>query len=494
VYLDQVKCRQREFEQFVKRRKGLSNHEKQCFQHASVNEASEYWIALAHRTISDHEQEHDSGWRFWARSAETAAVAASQFMHDLEPVLGAVATSSPEAGLSIGAISGLFALVSSKPRTNDLIVQELADVLERLSGFRMLETIYQREHPQQAVLRRKIHLAFQSVVDFAIAATRYYLRSGLGRWWVATFRPSSLANFTETIHKTFFQVRRKSEELLVLTIDDLRKDNETARLSNIRRLLDLRQWSEEDRTKKLLEHKQNLERAERHLTQLEWMSQSKIVEFRQRKDFREWQASTDPQMFLIVAAVESALQDLDFVHRYCWMSPLAVSIIDEQCQESEGNQKQREGVFSVLDPDRRPSMHELASELLLGLFRLQGPFDVEEISAKLDAYREARQTGNDSDKKEALKAAVSTVVHHLSRSTPFYIVIDQIHWCQEQWDFLEVLIHILDTALEAHCCIKIFAVAHKMHYSLHRSQLEKLADHRLIQILEPTLSIPSGPM
>jgi hypothetical protein len=491
LYLDQVILRRREFEQFLQRRKGLSNDEKRCFQHASINEASEYWIKLAHRTISDHEQEHDSGWRFWARSAETAAVAASQFMFDLKPLLDAAASSSPEAGLSIGIISGFFALVSSKPRMDDLIVQEMADVLERLPGFRMLETIYQQYHPQQALLRRKIYLAFHCVVDFAITATRYYLKSGLARWWVATFNPSRLTDLTETIHKTFFQVRRKSEELLVLAVDDLREDNEKARLSRIRSLLSLRQWSEEDRGKKLLGHKQNLEQVEKRLAPLDWMSESKIVKFRQRKDFCEWEASTDPQMFLIIAAVDSALYD--FVPRYCWMSPLALSVIEEHCHTSEVNQRQKEGVFSVLDIDVRPSVHDLVSELLFGLLRLQGSFDPEEVSAKLETYREARRTGSDGDGKRALKAAASTVVHCLSRPTPLYIVIDQIHWCQQRWDLLEVLLHVLDTALEENCCIKIFAVAHKMHYPLPSFQLDELARHPLVQTCTMTQMLSSIP-
>lgn len=182
MFLDQIKQHQLEFEQFLDRRKGLSKDEKRCFRHASISEATEYWITLAGCAISDHEKEHDSGWKFWARSTESAVAAASQFMYDVRPLLEVAGSASPQAGAAIGVISGLFAIVASKPRMNDLIVTEMADVLELLPGFRMLETIYESDHPQQALLRRKIYLAFQSVVDFAIAATRYYLKSGLSRW------------------------------------------------------------------------------------------------------------------------------------------------------------------------------------------------------------------------------------------------------------------------------------------------------------------------
>lgn len=167
-----------------------------------------------------------------------------------------------------------------------------------------------------------------------------------------------------------------------------------------------------------------------------------------------------------------------------------MSIIDEHRQAAKGDSRRKEAVFCVVDVHVRPSFHDLMSELLFGLLPIQGNFDIDEISAKLEAYREERRTGNDKEMKAALEAAASAVVRLLAQRTQLFIVIDQIHWCAQQWDLLQVIMNILDTAVAESCSIKVFAVAHDIYYNLHVYQRRELDKHPLIQVCTMTQKLP----
>ncbi|KAM0717830.1 hypothetical protein Q7P37_006162 [Cladosporium fusiforme] len=499
-YIHDVRENQTQFEQFLKRRKDLSDSERQCFEHESIRETTGYWLKAAGSTVSAYDKERQHGWRHWARTVESAAEAANRFMRAFEPLLSVVTNSGPEVGAAVGLISGFFAVAASRSKTNDLIASQMAKILDRLPGFEMLEAIYVEDDKEQARLRRKIFISYYSVVDFAITATRYYLRSGLSRWWVAFASPSRFIDATEKVQTQFAEVQHKSDELLVQTVHhvrrinlELQQDIADRNILMVKDLLGLSRWSSSDREKKLAAYEKELSREEMLSAPLDWMSRDKVANFRQQKVFSDWEQRPKSEMLLLLAGTDSRLQS----SMHCWMSPIALAIIHElrgnlKSAQATGPLRGYELVFCVLDLEPRTSVHDIASEVLLGLLRAQKSFKLPELSAKLEAYRSIRQTGSRREKKKALRAAVSAVAGLLSPQLRICLVIDRIDRCEEQMVLLEILTDLMKVTNLTGCCIKILAVANAAFWDLNQDEERSLVDHPQVRFFGATRSLSAA--
>lgn len=480
----------------MKHRKDLSDSERQCFGHNSIRQSSDYWLGTAGSAVSKYNEQRQNGWRKWTKSAESAAEAAGHFMQGFEPLLSVAANAGPEVGAAIGLVSGFFAIAAARSKTNDLIAHQMATILDRLPGFQMLETIYSEADADQAHLRRKIVLAYYSVLDFSILASRYYLRSGLRRWWTVLSSPTTFTDAADEAQKRLSEVRYKSEELLVWTVHDVRginrklqRDNEEKSILMVKDILGLSSWSKDNQKQKLLGYQRELFHEENDSGLLEWMSHDKIIDFRQQQVFFDWEVCPTSEMLLLLAGTDSRLGP--FIH--CWMSPIALAIIRELSEGAKFGLIERgkcELVFCILDVETRTSVHDIMSELLLGLLSAQRSFQLPDLLAKLDAYRSVRQTGNEREKKKALKDAVATVVGLLKAQLKVCVVIDRVDRCKEQSVLFEVLIDIMESANERGCCIKILTVANASFWDLDQEKEKDLAEHSLVRLFTATRDLP----
>lgn len=72
-----------------------------------------YWITLGGIAQRQHDSEHKTGWKKWARKYQSFATGADRFIKDFEPIINlAQSPGSPDGGLAIGTISFLFAVWS----------------------------------------------------------------------------------------------------------------------------------------------------------------------------------------------------------------------------------------------------------------------------------------------------------------------------------------------------------------------------------------------
>lgn len=495
MYIQDVSRNQANFERMLEVRKDLPPNARLCFNHNSVRDSSEYWLKAAGSSITKYDEQRQRGWRDWARSAESAAAAAGNFMKGFEPLLAVIANTAPEVGAAIGIISGFFAVAAARSRTNDLVTSQMATIMDRLPGLQRLESIYSEIDKDQAHLRRKITLAYYSVVDFAIVATRYYLRSGLKRWWIAVSDPDLFTDASQKVQTNFEQVRSKSEELLVWTVHDVRRklqhDIEEKNIIIVKTLLGLSHWSSKDQEKRLKQYQKELSDEEKSGGLLDWMSSDKVHEFRRREVFADWESCSGSEMLILLAGTDLRLgPDL-----HCWMSPIALTIINELSGNSltgsaKGPLFGYELVFCILDPETRTSVHDLASELLLGLLGAQKLFELPDLCAKLETYRTVRKTGSEREKKKALKAACATVAGLLAPGLKVCLVVDRIDRCKEQTVIFEILVDILAICIANGCCLKILTVANATYWDLNPDREKDLASQPAVRLFTATRGLP----
>lgn len=490
TYVEHVKQAQKAFETWLKQKKRLSDSERQCFEQRSIADATAYWTAVSHESQAAFDAKHETGWRYWAKSAQTIAVAAGRFMKDFKPLVDFAASSGPYGGLAVGAISGLFAIARAKSKTDDVIAVAMAGILDRLPSFRMLEEIYNDSDAHQKRLRRKVAMAYSGITEFAIAAAKYYLQPGFKRWWQATWDSEHFSGLADHCQGFIVAVRLQSEDLVTVVVNDIRarsvalqkqnekleadlaqlqEDSDNSKLVTLQGLLGLSSWTPEAQQNRIEEYRQALERAHRDCRIFEWMDEAAIEKYKRCQAIRDWEASSVSSVLLIVCVNHGRLPRKD----HCWLSPLALNLVHSD------QSSQKALAHYVFDYEVRTSIHAVMPDVLLQLLRLQKHSDLSALAPKLEKYRSSfdgeGRVRNETKAKEALTDAALTIARLLDPQKEVHIILDRIDRCveEDQLDFMTLLNRISE---ETKCCLKVLAVASKSYWEVEGYEEERLTE------------------
>jgi len=215
---------QRKFYDWLNEKKRLSEHERECLAQRDFSDAVVYWNNFSEQAKVEFDVQHDMGWRYWAKSAQTIAAAAGQFLKDFKPLVEFVSNANPFGGLAVGAISGLFAIAQSKRKTDDIVAIAIAGMMDRLPGYHMLQDVYKERNPHQSRLRKKILIAYGGVIELSIASAKYYLQPGVTRWWLATWNPEKFTLLADKVQGYAVAVVMQREELLTWAVNEIKKE------------------------------------------------------------------------------------------------------------------------------------------------------------------------------------------------------------------------------------------------------------------------------
>ncbi|KAF5869993.1 uncharacterized protein Bfra_010138 [Botrytis fragariae] len=496
-YIDRIKQKQKNFHNWLKKGEHLSESERKCFSHESIRDATTYWTSISQQKKSDFDTQHQTGWRFWAKTSQTVAAAAGQFLNDFKPLVEFASNSGPYGGLAVGAVSGLFAIAQSKSKTDDIIASAMANLMDRLPGFKMLQEIYDESDALQKLLRGKVILAYTGIIEFAMASAKYYLKLGIKRWWLATWNSQKFIVMADRVQGLVLAVRLQSEDLLTSTVNyvrkqntelankvkeleaeitQLQKDSDNNKLLSLRNLLRLSGWSPEGWSQSLHEYKGALERARKDSRIFEWMHGESIAKYRDNdKFFKDWNKSHESSMLLIIGLNHRSCRRRD----HCWVSPLALQLIDE------AQTNDMELVYHVFNFESYTSIHTAMAKLMFQLLKLQRHVNLATLSPKLEKYRDELEilekhrnersskysSGNSEAVRKALKEAAVAIVRDLDPKQRIRIILDRVDRCEgkEQVHLLHLLIQIME---ESRCCVKIFAVANEAFWEVEGYQIE----------------------
>ncbi|TGO21648.1 hypothetical protein BPAE_0207g00020 [Botrytis paeoniae] len=511
-YVERIKQEQKKFYNWLEKGKHLSESERQCFSHESVSDATTYWTSISQQRKSDFDTQHQTGWRFWAKTSQTVAAAAGQFLNDFAPLVDFASNSGPYGGLAIGAVSGLFAIAQRKSKTDDIIASAMASVMDRLPGFKMLQETYNGPEALQKLLRGKVILAYTGVIEFAMASAKYYLKLGIKRWWLATWNPQKFIVMADRVQGLVLAVRLQSEDLLTSAVDyvrkqntelacevkelkaeiiQLQKDSDNDKLLSLRDLLGLRGWSPEGFPQSLHEYKEALERARKDSHIFEWMHGESIAQYRDNdKFFKDWSTSHESSMLLIIGSNHKNW----WRHDHCWVSPLALQLIDE------AQTNDMELAYHVFNFEGYTSIHAAMAKLLFQLLKLQRHVNLATLSPKLEKYRNElenleknrnERSSNREAVREALKEAAVTIIKDLDPKQRIRIILDRVDRCErkDQMHLLQLLIQIME---ESRCCVKIFAVANEAYWEVEEYRIEDFAKYQNFKMVTKTRKMTIG--
>ena len=210
----------------------------------------------------------------------------------------------------------------------------------------------------------------------------------------------------------------KSEQRL--TNLELQEHNDTMTLNQIGSLLNLHDFSWEDRHSELDSHRRNVEIEFWPKTwhdEQERMQQ--IGQITADQDYKFWRESKSYGLFVISGENEN-----DRAHN-CWASKVALDLINERLTTDTcvfhlfGRHENENTCLYVLSSLVYQTIH-----LNKKILRDQAQLD--EIFAKLRRYQRAM---DDSDKQKALEDVASRVLKMISRDKAIWIVLDRVDRC-----------------------------------------------------------------
>jgi len=257
-------------------------------------------------------------------------------------------------------------------------------------------------------------------------------------------------------------IQNQSEEIKALRnqIKQMQDGGDNTRLRKVRRLLRLDTFSEESQRKELEIYHQSLSSDEElNANYVQQMRGRDLELFKNNPDYRQWCTSRQ-RMLIISGCNNESVSDSD----HCWMSPLALSMIESLSQENE------KYAYSIL-PQAGRLIYDVFPAILLQLLRrnvgamrdedrftelcseIEGLQELGNRSPKLETYQ--------MDRLEALHRVGLRVIDFFNENDSVYIVVDRVDRCRDfkTLDHRKMLLEcLLKLADGARCSLRILAV------------------------------------
>lgn len=195
--------------------------------------------------------------------------------------------------------------------------------------------------------------------------------------------------------------------------------------------------------------------------------------------FKEWETPGKSSMLLLVGSNYEGVMEL---RHHCWMSPLALDLIDHFSASSEIH------AFYAFNLFGRTRMYVAVSEILFQLLRWKrrelGSGDYfATLSAVLRKYHSIDVNADEEAKFETLCHVAVTIMQLFKPDETVYIGLDRIdrYKGNERIDFLNTLIDIIEEAVSS---VKILAVANKTGWDVEERELKRRKRSQFEQVVE----------
>lgn len=438
------------------------------------------------------------------KNYQSFADGAIGFLEDLKPFISLAP--DPYSNLAAGTINLFFVLAQRRQHTDDVIGSTINGLKERLPDLRKYQEIYDDSDESHEILRVRITIAYIDFVDFAIEASRYYLRPGYARWTRSVFKSREFGDLADEVQTSFFFVRLICERLLHVNVSEiregnsrlqeqnndlrreiaeLRKDGENVHLNSLKDRLGLSEWSQEGQKRDLAIHANDLRRENDNDELTRPMTDKDIKKYQTSAEFEEWLKPERPSMLLITTRNHYAASG----RFHCWMSSFTIHLIR---QYSDAGSDLIFYVFNVLS---RTEVWIPMRELLFQLMRMcKGTLLMhksrEALSATIGQFQQSLVSDTSFDKIKILERALMIAIGLVQRDQVVYVILDRIDRCREgeKVTFLDILIRLME---EANCVIKILASANTEFWATSRQELRSTQRSSVVEnfIEQPIMSL-----
>ncbi|GAB1313181.1 hypothetical protein MFIFM68171_03391 [Madurella fahalii] len=411
--------------------------------------------------------EHDDAAGRLAQGATRLAAAAYDIVQNVSPIVDIIKDfGAPYGGMAMGTICFVFAIAKNRASMEGQVVSTLADIKDRLPGVRMYQHIYNADDELDQQLQTKIVDAYDSFIDFCIAASDFYTCGSLRRW-ARALEGNRLDEPASRVQKAVIDVRLVCEELLSKNVNAVKNDLRQVRQQNVElkeqirelksQISDMQNDHDLELVRKLLSleamsDKAQLAQLERHrcnvaaeFQQSNWYGttglEQRLRKVEQGPDFQDWLRS--PQSSLLVLAGRNDV--LEAIH--CWVSPIALDLIAKLTRTSSSSDDNANpcAFYLIGHRDVEDTPLDVLASLVLQLLTLSKEAlrtdraQFAELRAKLEEYHHAQQHGADTsaaDLKQKLQDVASRALDLFGSkkiekpTTTVWIILDRVDQCR----------------------------------------------------------------
>ena len=246
----------------------------------------------------------------------------------------------------------------------------------------------------------------------------------------------------------------------------------------IQDLFELSTWTLAQRHKELQEYQKSIDRERYDDKLFESMHLETISKYKSSPHFQKWESPDKSSMLLLVGSNHEIVMES---RHHCWISPLALDLIDTFTANS------RTHAFYAFKLSGRTGIHPAVSEILFQLLtwkrrELGSEAHFATLRAGLKDYRSINVKDDDA-KLDALCHLARSTMRLFRPDETVYIVLDRIDRCEEndRIDFLNALIDIMEEAVGS---VKIFAIANGTGWDVEERDLKKTKRTHVKQVFE----------
>ncbi|KAL7902142.1 hypothetical protein HDV63DRAFT_360870 [Trichoderma sp. SZMC 28014] len=469
---------QKQLHDFISNHSHFSEEEKCVLKVESVSAFEEQWN-LTVDSRDKFEASHDHGAGLATRRAQQFVESAYDVLQHVDPIVQLVKDfGAPYGGMAIGTISFLFTIIKNKAKLEASIFDTLIQIKDRTAGLEVYRHIYADNHKLDQQLQSKIVQAYESFMNFCIAATRYYSSGRMRRWLKFTWRfPKSLEDRASEVQKSIVDVRYTSEELLSKSIDRIKQLNlnqmeeikglqgqleklqmgrDSDRLLAIQKLLpNLEIYSQESEWELVQKYHHDTDaHLDQQFSSLEVMKGPRLEIFKNDPKVCQWKNSKT-SCILVLAGYNN-----DYLSGKCWLSPYALDTITNMRE----SQEDKLYAFYVLGHRSNDSFPQVIWCVLFQLLKqankaLQDDTQYKELYTEIEDYQRATETdgskynvhGVSRTTDTLLRKAALRILRMIDQNKTVWIILDRVDQCRSgtskhQKMLIKALVYLLENA------------------------------------------------
>ncbi|KAF4462795.1 hypothetical protein FALBO_10392 [Fusarium albosuccineum] len=438
--------KQQQLRERVSKTGKLTLEQKSAWDTNSNEALKNFWQTTFNAKV-DFDAEHEHGAGRFSKTATSLAATAYDFLRDLSPIVEIVKDfGAPFGSMAIGTVCLLFAVAKNRANMEEKIESTLKDIKDRLPGMSMYQHIYNDNHELDRLLQSQIVDAYESFMDYCVAALDFYTQRSSYRLIRVFKSQSSLDQQAQLVQDAVVRVRLVCEEVLGKNVNIIREKLEEVLITNVALLdendlkslgqicthLGIESFSSEDHFDQLQRHKGNVAAYFWSKTWLgEQESDQQLGRVLSDPGYQEWLVSESSGVFIL-----SGENDFNGAS-HCWASPVALNLIDQLTKD--GNEASDTCVFYLLGhQEHDDTCLRVLTSLVFQLLKsnkeaLRDKAQLDELLAKLTRYsRLPRSPSEENSKQDSLAEVVLRAVKMIPADKTIWVVLDRVDKCCDQ--------------------------------------------------------------
>ncbi|UNI23974.1 hypothetical protein JDV02_009759 [Purpureocillium takamizusanense] len=458
--LEQSLSKQNRLRERVCKSRAYTDEERAALGVNSQDAFEQFWSsALTAKANFDAQHEHGLGRV--SKGATNLASSAYGFLEYFRSMLEIITDfSAPYGSMAIGTLCFLFAVAKNRTKMEGEISATLQHIRDRLPSVQMYQHIYIYSGELGQQLQTKIVDAYNSFIDFCIAAVNFYSRHSFYRWIAALRGTGEVGTQAALVQDAMVQVRFLCEDLLNQNVNDVKdnlKEVKTINIEQQRHIHDLKEQLSVLQTThdfETLEKVRKLLRlepfsAEAHLKQLDIHRSNVRDEFRKNwypsetsdeesdavlknPSYEEWRWSPSSQLLILSGKNYSRHTT------HCWVSPVALDLAANFTASNDPNTAAC--VFYLLgrrkEEDTYAHVMTFLTHQLLSVNKgpLQDKPQFDEMWSALNSYEAAvsSPSGDRHKIREKLRDAALRALNMFGAGKTVWIILDRVDQCRPE--------------------------------------------------------------